>query len=164
MIEHFKETYIHKSVSFKELPSDLQSSIIQRIIFGTFLDILILSLGICSKNLSTFLLAVLFILVLAIGCLIPYYLATRNLLIQITGICVDKDVYHFLNNKTYQIHLDSMSNQVRVNVKRGIYTNIRNDMEVTVYVVPKNIRQNANGLYTIETPLFVTLKSPQNKG
>ena len=164
MIEHIMETYIRKSVSFKELPADLQSAIIQRIISGTFLGILVLALGICSKNLSTFLLAAVFILALAVGCMVPYYLATRNLLLQITGLCIDKNIYRFLNNKAYQIYIDSMVNQIRVNVKRGIFINIRNDMEVHVYVVPKNIRQDTNGLYTIETPLFVTLQGPQNIG
>lgn len=164
MIEHFMETYIRKSVSFKELPADLQSAIIQRIISGTFLGILVLALGICSKNLSTFLLSAVFILALSVGCMVPYYLATRNLLLQITGLCIDKNIYRFLNSKAYQIHIDSMVNQIRVNVKKNIFVNIRNDMEVHVYVVPKNIRQDTNGLYTIETPLFVTLQSPQNNG
>lgn len=159
MIERFKEKYIYKSVSFRELPADLQSAIIQRIIFGIFLNLLILALGICSKNLSTLLLAIIFIIALAAGCALPYYLATRNLLVQISGICVDKNIYRLLNNKTHQIYINHMDDQVRVNVKKGVYVNIRTDTEINIYVVPKNIHQDSNGLYTIETPLFVTLKN-----
>lgn len=164
MIERFKETYIHKSVTFRKLPADLQSAIMQRIIFGFFMGILVLALGICSKNITTFLFSLFFILALTIICIFPYYLATRNLLVQISGLCTDKNVYRFLNNKTYQIYLitSESATRIKVNVKKGLFDNIRNDVAVNVYVVPKNIRQDSGGLYTIDAPLFVTIKNTQN--
>lgn len=159
MIEQFRDTYIRKSVLFKELPDDLQTAIIQKLIWGVALGIVILALGICSKNLTTFLLSLVFLGTTAVICTIPYYLATRNLILQISGICIDKDIHRFVNNKSYRIYLESMPNQVRVSVKRSAYNNIRHDMAINVYVIPKNIQQDTNGLYMIETPIFVTFRN-----
>lgn len=159
MKNDLREKYINKSIAFHDLPDDLQTVIIQRIILGCILGIFILAFGICSKSLSFLGISILSLLTDAFLCALPYYLATRNRLIQIAGICMKKDTLHFFNHKTYYLFLSSNSNHIRVNVKRIFYRASSENMEIHVYVLPESIRQDSNGTYLIETPLFVTSKT-----
>lgn len=161
MKKDFREKYINKSITFHDLPDDLQTAIIQRIIIGFVLGIFILAFGICAGSLSFLGISILCLTADAFLCTIPYYLATRNRLIQISGSCAKKDILHFLNHKTYYLFIYSNNNHIRINVKKLFYRASSENMEIHVYVLPESIRQDSNGIYIVETPLFVTSKAQQ---
>ncbi len=158
MLQKFKNKYLIKSVTFKELPDDLQTAIIQKIIAGIFYGILLFSAGVCSKNMSFFLLTIILITILLIFCVLPYYLATRDLLIQITGIGTKKDS-SLLPAKfaSYLIYIDNSEYKICINVKKRLYKSFQNGARINVYTVPRNIYPNTAGIYMITNPLFVTI-------
>lgn len=164
MLKDLKNKYLVKSVSFKALPEDLQTSIIQKLITAIFFGIFIFALGICSQNFSVFLLSIVLVLINIFIHAMPYYLATRNILIQISGISAEKKVYSIANlSKNYIIYINCQENtRVCVTVKKNFYQSVQEGTKINVYAVPHAIHQNVDGTYMITNPLLVTFSSLSN--
>lgn len=149
--------YLKPVISFKDLPDDLKNAIFMRGLVCTMIGIFVLAVGISSHNLFFGGIAALTELFLLFYFLVPYFLSTRDRIIQIAGICVSKDIqgymlksvrFHFLR---IQVGENSIIN---VCVNKKIYRQINTKLPVFVYVLPKNILPKDN-CYLINDPLFV---------
>lgn len=148
--------YLKAVVSFKELPSDLQNALTLRGLSCIIIGIFVLSIGICSHSLLIAGVAALTILFLFVYCYVPYFLATRDKIVQISGICVSKDNGGLILKGVHfhYLHIQSDDKAVTVCVAKKIYNRTKTSCPVFIYVLPKNILPKDDG-FLINDPLFV---------
>ncbi len=148
--------YLRPTVPFNSLPGDLQNAIILRGLTYILIGPFIAAIGISSHSLLFGGMALLIALFFLLFLFFPYFLATRDLIVQISGKCIRKaDQSHLMKSMHfYYLHVLWEDKEITVCVNKRIYRRIRTELPLNIYVLPKNILPKGNG-YLINDPVFI---------
>lgn len=151
--------YLYPTVHFKELPDDLKNTLISRFLLSVLAGIFVAACGIASSNILILGIAGLTILMLILYCYFPYFLATRDLIVQISGCCVEKntDIYIGKAIKMDYLIVAYEDKEISVCVRHKTFKQISEGQIINLYVLPDNILPKDNG-YLIINYLFLIQK------